>query len=148
MSTRADLRLTRLSIDGLVFARHGIYGVDYAADGDIYAAHQTEAAAAFEAELRRLLGEGANVVLDRSYFARCDREVVREMVRAATGKTVLVYLKAERGVLWRRIRERASAGKTADSALDIDEALLDRYVEGFEEPEGEGEIVVEVQIGT
>jgi hypothetical protein len=47
--------------------------------------------------------------------------------------------------LWRRIQERRAKGVDADSALDIGEELLSSYVEGFDVPNGEGEIVVEVQ---
>lgn len=88
--------------------------------------------------------EGRNVVLDRSFYARQDRDEFKARIEAAGGKWILVYLKAERDVLWRRIRQRRENGINADSALDIKEDLLDAYVGGFEAPEGEGEIVIEV----
>lgn len=61
---------------------------------------------------------------------------------------VLVFLRAggERGkeVLWERIRRRSEGVKTPDSALDIDRETFEGYWKGFEDPVGEGEIVVEV----
>lgn len=88
--------------------------------------------------------DGRDVVLDRSFYARADRDKFRAMSEAAGARCVLVYLRAGREVLWRRICERRAAGVDADSALEISEGLLEKYVDGFEEPVGEGEIVFQV----
>jgi hypothetical protein len=58
---------------------------------------------------------------------------------------VLVYLKAEREWLWARIVERREKGLDADSAATITKALLNQYVDGFDVPRDEGEIVIDVQ---
>jgi predicted kinase len=87
------------------------------------------------------------VVLDRSFYDRGDRAEFKEMVEQAGARWVLVYLKGDRDTLWKRICERRRKGVDADCALEIDEKLLDRYFEGFEDPVGEGEVVIHVGQG-
>jgi len=134
---------TRLSIDTILAERRGIWGVDY--PPELYETYQDEAEKVLNASLDELLRQGKNAVLDRSFYAREDREEIKGRIEAAGGRWCLVYLKADRDLLWRRIRERREKGINADSALDIKEELLDSYVEGFEAPQGEGEIVVDVE---
>lgn len=52
-----------------------------------------------------------------------------------------MYLKVPKEELWRRIEERRAKGVNADSAGEIGEELLEAFVEGFEVPDGEGEVV-------
>ncbi len=48
--------------------------------------------------------------------------------------------------MWKRICGRRSAGVDADSALNISEDLLDRYIAGFEAPaEDENAVVIAVE---
>jgi gluconate kinase len=67
------------------------------------------------------------------------------MIDRAGARCVLVYLNADREILWRRICERRQKEVDANCALEIDEGLLDSYLKGFEEPVGEEEIVVHVK---
>lgn len=131
-----------MSIDQIIHSRHGLWGVDYPPDK--YDEYGTEADGIYETLFRQLLEEGKDIVLDRSFYAKEDRDHFKRMTEQAGSRWVLVYFKASRDVLWRRICERRAQGINADSALDISEALLDAYVEGFEVPVGEGEIVVPV----
>jgi predicted kinase len=133
----------RLSIDGIIADRHGIYNVDYPACE--YEARSEDARQAFSKELDQLLEQKKHVVLDRSFYARKHRDECTAKVERAGGRCVLVYLKAERDVLWNRICERRGKGVNADSAREISPALLDQFVRGFEAPEGEGEIVITVE---
>ena len=64
--------------------------------------------------------------------------------KIAEPEWVLIYLKASRDVLWRRVQERGAKKRDADSAYDVTAEVLDHYLEGFEAPEGEGEVVFEV----
>lgn len=61
---------------------------------------------------------------------------------------MLVFLKAEgeqgKELLWKRICKRSEGMKTAASAYDISRETFERYWDGFENPVGEGEIVVRV----
>jgi predicted kinase len=131
---------TRLSIDGILASRHGIYSVDYPATE--YAAHLEEARQLFATQAREMLDRKKDVVLDSSFYAKRQRDEYRVMIDEAGGRLVLVYLKADREVLWKRICARREKGVNADSARNINPELLDHFVMGFEAPEGEGEIVV------
>lgn len=116
----------------------------------MYSALLDSAAATFQSETVRLLQTTppTNLVLDRSFYAKEDRDEYRALAEQAGARVVLVYLQATREVLWRRISERKakaeSAGRDADSAFDVTEEVLDRYLSGFEAPSGEGEVVVVV----
>lgn len=135
---------SRLSIDQLLHAAHGMYGIDY--DTSLYQEYQVEAGHEFVAELRRLLTHKPpiNVVLDRSFYAKSDRDGYRKLVTELGGRCVLVYFDATKEVLWRRIKERTARGRDADSAFDVTEEILDGYLSGFERPDGEGEVVINV----
>lgn len=95
--------------------------------------------------LRDLLSEAAklNIIIDRSLYAKEDRDEFKQIIEQAGARWVLVYFKLSRNLLWRRICERRKRPVDANSALEISEELFDMYVRGFEHPDGEGEIVVE-----
>lgn len=97
---------------------------------------------------RDLLAERKNVILERSFYAKEDRDEYRKIAEDAGASVLLVFLKAEgeqgKEVLWKRICKRSEGVKTADSALDISRETFDEYWNGFEDPVGEGEVVVRV----
>ena len=134
---------TRVSIDAIIADRHGIYDVDYPASE--YTAHLEEARQVFSEEVQKLLEQKKNVVLDRSFYDKKHRDEYKAKVELASGRLVLVYLKVERDVLWKRICERREKGVNADSAREISGDLLDQFVQGFDVPKGEGEIVITVE---
>lgn len=134
----------RLSIDEIIFKRHGLYGVDYPPDMELYQKHMEEAGQVYLDELHRLLRLGQDVILDRSFYAKEDRDHFRRIVQAGGARLVLVFLAArDREKLWKRICDRSAKGKDANSALDITRGIFDMYWGGFEEPVGEGEIVIQ-----
>ena len=136
---------TRLSLDMIVHAKHGMYAIDYPPEK--YDEYGDEAQVEYDRLLHELLSEEQqphDLVLDRSFWARVDRDKFKRLVEEEGGRWVLVYLKADKNVLWRRIQERTAKGRDADSAFDVTEEVLDRYWAGWEEPDGEGEIVIEV----
>ncbi|KEF62808.1 uncharacterized protein A1O9_00781 [Exophiala aquamarina CBS 119918] len=133
---------TRLSIDNILFSRHGLYGTDY--PPSLLATYQDEADSIFHSETKSQLLEKINLVLDRAFYAKADRDEYRSLAEQAGARVVLVFLEASRDVLWRRIQQRKAAGRDADSALEIPEELLDSYLAGFERPVGEGEVVLQV----
>ena len=136
---------TRLSGDIILYEEHGMYGIDYPPEK--YAEFSAEAAAEYDKRALELLSERErtiDVVLDRSFWAREDRDKYKRLIEEKGGRWVLVYFKASRDVLWRRIKERAAKVRDADSAYDVTEEVLNRYWAGWEEPEGEGETVIEV----
>lgn len=94
---------------------------------------------------RKLLAEGKDVAFERSCYLKEDRDGWRKIAEDAGARVVLVFLRADdKEVLWRRICSRSTAGQTADSALDINRATFEMYWDGFENPESESEIVIEV----
>ncbi|KAF2010938.1 P-loop containing nucleoside triphosphate hydrolase protein [Aaosphaeria arxii CBS 175.79] len=139
---------TRISIDAIIGSRHGIYGRDYDADPALYDAYMEEADGIYLAEFERLLAEGRDVLLERSFYAREDREEFRGLAEGKGARVVLVFLKAEgeegKERLWERIGRRSEGVRTADSALEISREVFDGYWAGFEDPVGEGEVVVKV----
>lgn len=82
-------------------------------------------------------------MLDRSFYAKEDRDYFKTMIEASCARWVLVYLKLETEILWSRICDRRKEEINANSAFDISVELFKRYVDGFEHPDGEGEIIVE-----
>lgn len=88
------------------------------------------------------------MILERAFYAKADRDVYRKMAEEAEARVVLVFMKAEgeqsKEVLWERICRRSKEVKTADTAYDISRETFEAYWSGFENPDGEGEIVVSV----
>ena len=132
----------RISIDGINASRHGLYGIDYPKSE--HKTQMDEADKIFQLSVEQILIEGQDdIILDRAFYAKEDRDLYRDLVENRGGRCVLVYLNAPKEVLWQRICARREAGITADSALEISEALLDTFFDGFEVPHGEGEVVVD-----
>lgn len=138
-------QFTRISIDDIIYKAHGIYGTDYPASLSLYDQYMDEADEVYLDTFRELLTEGRDIAFERSCYAREDRGNWRKIAEDAGARVVLVFLRAnDREVVWGRICARSAAGKTADSALDIDRATFEKYWDGFENPEGEDEIVIDV----
>ncbi|KAH7068054.1 ATP/GTP-binding protein [Paraphoma chrysanthemicola] len=139
----------RISGDEIIHQRHGIYGIDYEASPSLYAEYQDEQDEIYMSTFRALLDEKKDIILERSFYAKEDRDEYRGIAEKAGARVVLVFLKAEgesgKECLWTRIRQRSKGIKTADSALDISRETFDYYWNGFENPDGEGEVVVQVK---
>ncbi len=126
----------RLSIDQEIWATHGRYGIDYpVAD---YPELQLQAEEVVARRLVGLVRDEVPVVLDLSLWRRADRRAYRELVEDSGGCWELVHLDVPTRTLRARLRER-SRRFDADAAFDVDDAVLDRFLAGFERPEGEGE---------
>ena len=136
----------RLSIDCIVYERHGIYSVDFPAElGEKY---QEEADEIFHASTVQQLEQipPSNLILDRAFYAKKDRDEYRRLVEDRGAKTILVYLQADRDTLWRRIQERKAriGGRVAGAAFEVTEDILSSYLDGFQCPRGEGEFVINI----
>lgn len=95
-------------------------------------------------QLQKILKDGKNdVVVDLSFAFHASRDEYRTIIEAGGAQVVLVYLKTDVSELRRRIEERAAAGLDADSAFKMTPQIFDQYVSGFEEPVGEGELVIQ-----
>ncbi|UPX17303.1 uncharacterized protein EKO05_0007669 [Ascochyta rabiei] len=138
-------QFTNISIDYIIFSAHGIYGIDYPASESLYDRYQDEADTIYLQTFYKLLAENKDIVLERSFYSKQDREDFRLIAKQHGARVVLVFLRAkDKEVLWNRIGTRRLNEKTADSAFDISRETFEMYWDGFEDPEGEGEIIIEV----
>lgn len=143
----------RLSNDQIIYESHGLYRIDYPEEQ--YETYQEEASRKLIAELERILQEKSNdVVLDISFYDKEYRDEYKDIVERNGGRWVLVYLDAGRDLLWNRIQRRRAERdsldakhpkRNGDSAFDIDDETFAMYLDGFEPPRGEGEIVIKVE---
>lgn len=132
----------RLSIDEEIWDRFGRYGVDYRPED--YGRHVAAARSALRDQLAARLAAGRDaVVVDSSFWSRAHRDDFKHLVEAAGGTWRLIYLDAPEAVLRERLAAR-SARFDANAALPIDEAGLHAFLQSFEPPSGEGEIIVSV----
>jgi predicted kinase len=130
----------RLSIDEYIWAQFGRFGVDYPA-----ARYEELQRIAEEANFQRLgvlLRERAACVIDYSFWSRVQRQEYRRFVEGAGGRVTLLYLRADRELLRKRLRVR-NRTRNANAAFAISQETLERFIAGFEEPGGdEGAVVV------
>ncbi|KAG5750436.1 hypothetical protein H9Q72_013891 [Fusarium xylarioides] len=143
----------RLSNDQIIYESHGLYKIDYPAEK--YEVYQQEASRKLIAELERILQDKSNdVVLDLSFYDKEYRDEYKDIVERNSGRWVLVYLNASQDLLWNRIQRRKAKRdlldsrdpeRNGDSAFDIDDETFAIYLDGFEPPSGEGEIVIKVE---
>ncbi|KAK0120500.1 hypothetical protein ONS96_010709 [Cadophora gregata f. sp. sojae] len=149
---------SRLSIDSLIHAHHGVHGIDY--NSSQLPSLQDEAETLLKSQLTTLLSQAEkDIVLDLSLYSKSDREYYREVVQREGarmyGVVLVVFrvgetLEEQEEVLWRRIERRGvewvrarDEGRGMEGML-VERELLRRYLRGFEWPDGEGEIVVDV----
>ncbi|MEU9403400.1 ATP-binding protein [Streptomyces sp. NPDC048242] len=114
------LGVTRLSVDELVYERHGRYGVDYPEPR--YFELEAPIVAEVRERLAELVAAGKDVVLDHGLWR-------------------LLYFPVERAELLRRLSERNRRDEA--NALLVTESALDDFSARFDVPFGEGELVIQ-----
>ena len=127
----------RLSVDERVIDRHGLIGSDYPAN-----AHFTLAApilAEVRAELVRLIRGRHSVVLDHALDRRVDRDDYKELVSRHGGQWRLLYFKADRAQLVRRLAARHAAGGVGEVTAE----MLDWITATWQEPIDEEEELID-----
>jgi predicted kinase len=129
----------RLSIDEEVWSRFGRFGVDYAPTE--YAEHSAAAEEFLRDGLLSLIQDGRDVVVDFSFWQRGHRDLYKRLVEEAGARWRLVYLQVRPAELRRRLDERAIRFD-ANAAFPTSTDILESYLAGFEEPDGEGEEVI------
>ena len=130
----------RLSIDEWIWANVGRYGIDY--DASSYPRLQAEAEKQLLTELVQWMNRLQAVVIDFSFWQRRRRDSYRQLIEQAGRPHLLLYLPASRPQLRARLEKRKERFD-ANAAFPIEDDLLDQYLEGFEVPSGEGELVLE-----
>ncbi|MFF6786839.1 AAA family ATPase [Streptomyces sp. NPDC012510] len=129
----------RLSVDELVHARHGRYGVDYP-ERD-YFALEAPVVAEVRERLVELVMAGRDVVLDHGLWLRSARQEWKKLVEEAGGRWRLLYFPVSREELLRRLEERN--GREDANALTVTQSALDDFYARFEPPHDEGEEIIE-----
>jgi predicted kinase len=131
----------RLSVDEEVWSRFGRYGIDYSPSD--HSALVSAARSVMRQKLQQNLRARTPTVVDSSFWSRTHREDFTRLVEDTGGAWRLVYLKATEEVLRARLRER-SARFDANAPFPITEEGLRSFLASFEEPSGEGELIVAV----
>ncbi|MEU4153896.1 ATP-binding protein [Streptomyces sp. NPDC026659] len=131
--------VTRLSVDELVYERHGRYGVDYPEPR--YFELETPVVAEVRERLAELVAAGKDVVLDHGLWLRPAREEWKRLVEDAGGQWRLLYFPVRRTELLRRLAERNQ--REDANALLVTESALDDFSARFDVPSGEGELIIE-----
>jgi len=129
----------RLSIDEVVWQRLGGRDAGLELEPEAYDRLKDEVRREQRQELVELMRTGRNVVVDYSFWSRAARDEYKALVESHGCRWELVHLRAERATLERRLAVRND--EAGANAVTVSEALLDRYLADFEEPEGEGEQV-------
>ncbi|MWC27575.1 AAA family ATPase [Paenibacillus sp. MMS18-CY102] len=130
----------RLSIDEEIWSANGRYGIDYSPDD--YEQLKSAAEAKLRKELITHVRNQRCVVVDFSFWARKRRDEYKRIIEEAGGRWALIYLKVRPEELRERLRIR-SERFDANAAFPITEEILSSYLSGFEQPIGEGEIVID-----
>ena len=125
--------VVRLSVDEEVHRLHGRYGVDYPEHE--YFEREAPTVETVRAQLTELLRAGRAVVPDHGLWRRSDRDEWKETVRAAVGRSLLVYLPASKEELLRRLTPRNQ--RQDAKALTVTPEALDDFFARFEPPADE-----------
>ena len=88
-----------------------------------------------------LIKDGKNVVLDFSFWNKEKRDYYKKIITNAGGTVELIYLKASKETLKKRLRQR-NLSLHANSPFVITDEILEHHYNGFQEPHGEGEIIL------
>ena len=130
----------RLSIDEEVWSTNGRYGIDYPVEK--YREYLDVAHIGLRNKLVELIKDKKQVVVDSSFWNRSERDEYKRLIENSGGKWRLIYLKVHPDELRKRLKIR-SQRFDANAAFTITEEILSTFLNGFEEPRDEGEIVIE-----
>ncbi|MFF2448379.1 AAA family ATPase [Neobacillus sp. NPDC058068] len=129
----------RLSIDEEVWSTNGRYGIDYPIEK--YREYLDKAHLRLLEKLVKLILNKQQVVVDSSFWRQSERYEYKQIIETAGGKWRLIYLKVNPNDLRERLKIRSNRFD-ANAAFPITEEILASFLNGFEVPKGEGEIVI------
>lgn len=115
------------------------------------AQYQEEAEEEIKRELGEVLRRGErDVVLDMAFYERKTREAYRGLIGREGGgryRVVLVVFRGSEEAVWRRLEGRNGRGngEGGGEGWGVSREVLGGYLEGFEWPVGEGEVLVKVE---
>lgn len=129
----------RLSIDEEMWNLYGQMGIDYPE------IRYEELSEKVELKLRqtmiRLIKDGKNIIIDFSFWNKDNRKLYKNIIEKTGGSVELVYMKAGRELLKKRLQKR-NLSLHANSPFVITDEILEHHYSVFQEPKGEGEIVL------
>ena len=129
----------RLSIDEEIWATHGRFGIDFPIEK--IEEYKKDAEIKLRNHLIKLIQDKQQVVIDFSFWNRARRKQYKQLIEKYGGKWKLIYLKVQPDVLLERLNIR---NKRFDAnSFPITEEMLTSYLNGFQAPKNEGEIVIE-----
>jgi predicted kinase len=128
----------RLSIDEEMWASYGEKGIDFP-ESD-YDSLSEVVELKLKTQMIELIKKGENIVLDFSFWNKNNRNLYKSLIKEAGGTPQLVYMKADKELLRKRLQVR-NQYINANSVFITDE-ILSHYYDGFEEPKNEDEIVI------
>ena len=79
--------------------------------------------------------------IDFSFWSKENRDFYKAMIEKAGGTVELVYMKASKEILRKRLDKR-NLSLNANSPFIVTDEILEHHYEGFQEPCGEGEIII------
>lgn len=132
--------VVRLSVDELLAARHGRYGIDYPEPqhGELEAPIVTEVTK----RMIELVAAGQSVVLDHGLWLAPERDAYKKLVIGAGGRWRLLYFQSSSEVLLSRLAERNARAHNDAATLMITPEALEDFFGRFDEPHGEGEEIL------
>jgi predicted kinase len=129
----------RLSIDELVFERHGRHGVDY--DESEYPVHEANALVELDRRLHEHLAAGERVVLDYGFWSGGQRSRYKQLIEDGGGRWRLLYFRVGLAEIRRRLDER-NLQRDAN-ALFVGERHLEEFLTRWHPPLDEGEEIID-----
>ena len=140
----------RLSIDEEMWKLYGRKGIDYPEEQYEKLSEQVEAA--LQKKLLSLIQQGKDVVIDFSFWSKENRNFYKELIQKAGAETELVYMKASKELLQKRLYKRNQVLNArlykrnqvlnANSPFVITDEILEHHYHAFQEPWSEGEKVI------
>jgi len=128
----------KLSIDEKVQSLFGEYGVDYPEDK--YPEKEKVAKVRIQEELVELIRNGTEVILDFGFWKKADRDIYKNLIVQSGGEWELLYFKTSMEEINRRIEMRNK--ESGPNALTITPEMMNDFVEIFEKPANEDELVI------
>lgn len=129
----------RLSIDEEMWKTYGKKSIDY--PDSRYEELSEKVESLLCERLICLIKDEKNVVIDFSFWSKERRDFYKAIIKKAGGTAKLVYMKASKETLQKRLKKR-NAFLNANSPFVITNEILEHHYNGFEEPHGEGEIIL------
>lgn len=129
----------RLSVDEEIWATHGRWGIDFPMEK--FDEYRKSAENRLRNRLVELIHDKQQVVIDFSFWDRVRRNQYKKLIEDSGGKWKLIYLKVHPKDLRERLKLRNQ--RFDANSFPISEERLASYLNGFEVPNGEGEMVIE-----